>query len=108
MFSTPANSILKIGSIHAQTGNAPNDDAGKEVEVYNLLIIDQHTFEGKEKNLFPVLCDFQFLFMLLLFLFLFIYYCFKYHRLSIFILQISIVFLNIRSLYLTPKYSNCL
>lgn len=44
--STSANSILKLTNQHnSQSGNTQNDNCGKEVEVYNLLIIDQHTFE---------------------------------------------------------------
>ncbi|GFX77483.1 DNA damage-binding protein 1 [Trichonephila clavipes] len=39
--STSSNSIIKV----TQSSGTSADDCGQEVDVYNLLIIDQHTFE---------------------------------------------------------------
>ncbi|KFM57826.1 DNA damage-binding protein 1, partial [Stegodyphus mimosarum] len=41
--STSTNSILKINQ--TQSGQTSADECGQEVDVYSLLIIDQHTFE---------------------------------------------------------------
>ena len=40
-------SLVKPGAVGAGAA-----EFGQEVEVHNLLVIDQHTFEGKEKYLF--------------------------------------------------------
>ena len=40
-------SLLKPGGM-GQVASGATADFGQEVEIHNLLVIDQHTFEGKQ------------------------------------------------------------